>query len=148
MPIKRITQKFTLEEDLKFHLPEYNGEARYIYRKKTKQLLAEISHEGILHIYKGYSWDGCSPKFNILGVKVGVWDGYLDDNGEQILKEPSCVHDVLCQMFHGTEDYKFYTRKVIDEIFLDQMKQYKVNYFLRKVYFYFVRGYALFNGYV
>lgn len=143
--------KYTLEQDMEFHLPEYNGEPRRIARRSDHKLLAEITSNGVLHIYKGYSWDGCSPKYKVFDrFVIGVWDGVRNDvTGEQKLKYPSLVHDVLCQMFHGIkEDIKFYTRKHIDVIFCNEMKMWGVSFIQRKVYYYFVRMYAKGRGYV
>lgn len=141
--------KFTNDKEMEFHLPEYNGNSRYIVNKQTHKTLAKIDYNGILTVYEGYSWDGCSPKWELFetGIILGTWDGFVVD-GEQQLKYPSMVHDVLCQMFHGHDDIKFYTRKDIDVIFRNMMKSYGVPYWQRVMYYYAVRGYALVNGYV
>lgn len=143
--------KYTLDKEMEFHLPEYNGLPRQLIRKKDHKVLAEISPNGILHVYEGYSWDGCSPKYKVFDKYiVGVWDGTEHPvTGEQKLKYPSLVHDCLCQMFHGKkEDLKFYTRKHIDVIFCNEMKMWDVSFIQRKTYYYAVRLYAWGKGYV
>ena len=56
----------------------------------------EIS-SGKLQVYKGYAWDGCSPKRTVLGlITVGAPDGALR-HGKPWTYYASLVHDVLCQ---------------------------------------------------
>lgn len=48
--------------------------------------------------YKGYAWDGCSPKFNFLDLMFGTPDGRFDYNtGKQITYYASLFHDALYQ---------------------------------------------------
>ncbi|MCP4595774.1 hypothetical protein [Neptuniibacter sp.] len=52
---------------------------------------------GALTIKRGYAHDGCSPKFDILGLVVlGVPDG-RSHLGKPITHDASLVHDVFCQ---------------------------------------------------
>lgn len=52
---------------------------------------------GTIKINKGYAWDGCSPKINVLGLfNIGVPDGALRC-GKPFTYHASLVHDVLCQ---------------------------------------------------
>lgn len=72
----------------------------------TSSLLNGISFEnewgsirnGVLTIYKGYAWDGCTPKFKITKTKVvGVWDGVKEADGKPTCYYASLVHDYFCQ---------------------------------------------------
>ena len=52
---------------------------------------------GRMKVSAGYAWDGCSPKYQLLGVwSIGTPDGVLRE-GEAWMYEPSLVHDALCQ---------------------------------------------------
>ena len=53
------------EEELFYEVPEYNGKKHTIYKKGSHKKLAELTPEGRLFIWKGYSWDLCSPKYDI-----------------------------------------------------------------------------------
>ena len=56
-----------------------------------------VIEDGNMTIAAGYAWDGCSPKYQLLGLwSLGTPDGVLRE-GEPWLYEPSLVHDVLCQ---------------------------------------------------
>jgi len=88
-----------------------------------------ISQDGLM-IKRGYSWDGCSPKFKIFGITFGTWDGRND-----CLKYPSLVHDILCQFPNPLE------RAEIDKIFYEMMK--KVDFSFAKLYYYAVRCYSV-----
>jgi hypothetical protein len=68
--------------------------------------------EGILYIKKGFTWDGCTPKFRIFGIIFGVPD----------FKETyraSAVHDFLInhQSSHNISRY------IIDMIFDHILKE-------------------------
>lgn len=52
---------------------------------------------GFMRIKKGYAWNGCSPKLDVLGLfVVGTPDGRLR-HGKPITYFASCAHDALCQ---------------------------------------------------
>lgn len=54
--------------------------------------------DGVLTIYRGYAWDGCSPKVKIGKYVIGVWDGWNSRlDGLPITYYASLVHDFLCQ---------------------------------------------------
>lgn len=150
--MERLLYKYTLEHDiLEFHLPHYSGHKYKIYSKSNNKLLAEISPEGVLHVYKGYSWDGCTPKWKVGDKVVGVWDGvekYYPSYNEtcQQLKYPSMIHDILCQIYYSHHGHPFYTRKDIDIIFYNEMVGHGVSVYLAEVYYLGVRGYALVKG--
>lgn len=80
--------KYTLEANKTFYFDEFKNvkfenEWVYIY-------LGEFT------VKKGYSWDGCSPKyeFKLFGKTfvIGTPDGKEDQ-----LKDASLVHDAICQ---------------------------------------------------
>jgi hypothetical protein len=71
--------------------------------------------EGILHINRGYSWDGCTPKAYVGIPPLGVWVG-TPDFDETI--DASLVHDVLFQFAKvgkytfASANYQFYMMMV------------------------------------
>ena len=99
--------------------------------------------DGVCTIHKGYSWDGCSPKYEIFGKVFGVWDGKeifhqeVFDRDQQ-LKYASLIHDVFCQFFDSMPDEV--TRKKIDESFYLDCN--RVNFKLSWLYYQAVRFYS------
>jgi hypothetical protein len=83
---------------------------------------ATIGTDGVMSVIKGYSWDGCSPKWRIGDVLIGTPDGAPDDvTGLPKTYFGSLVHDVLCQFEH-CPDMPF-TRLQIDRIFRDILQR-------------------------
>ncbi len=108
----------------------------------SRTLRAEVQQEvqqdgqANLYIFEGYSWDGCTPKFQLFGKVLGTWDGPIDKKtGKPAAYYPSLVHDVLCQF----ENKVPYTRKEIDKIFYSLLKYYKFPY--PRLYYNAVRSY-------
>lgn len=74
---------------------------------------------GLLKVYKGYAWNGASPKIMIGTISIGAWDGpYCESTGKQYLYYPTLVHDVLYQILFN-EDIDVDLKKV-DRVFLDR----------------------------
>ena len=95
--------------------------------------------DGTLIINKGYSWDGCSPKFSLFHKIIGVYDG-KKINGKQILYYPSLQHDITCQFknelrANGVSHYD------IDRNFLNSMIRLKFRFAF--LYYFFVRIYSI-----
>lgn len=99
----------------------------------------KISNEEFV-IKKGYSWDGCSPKFVVRNCVIGTWDGSTMDNGQQQCYRPSLIHDALYQFLDDIMP-QGYTRKEADEEFLYELSMN--NFALKYVYYGAVR---LFGG--
>lgn len=81
----------------------------------TKGWWLMINDNGSLIVNKGYSWDGCSPKFKIMGKIYGVPDGPLDKKGRPKTWRASLFHDVLCQ--YQDDPRMPFSREEIDDIF-------------------------------
>jgi hypothetical protein len=117
--------KFTLDDDytkstfLKFNRP-------YDYYDQDGKLRLTLFQDGIIIIWSGYSWDGCSPKVYIgSGVFIGVWDGQINNKTEKPeLYYPSLVHDALCQFYYESQSFPL-AIKTVDKIFLSMMKEEK-----------------------
>ena len=155
MNITRLKYKWTLEEDFELQLPEYNGRSfEVMYHHNT---LVKITPEGKLVVRKGYSWDGCTPKYKISVFDktfiLGVWDGFVTYENKQQMYYISLVHDALCQIYYKRHGINFYSRKDIDVIFkkLCGREVYKIHPLMKNIYYYACRGYGnvvkCFKGY-
>ena len=75
--------------------------------------------DGQITVFKGYAWDGCSPKFTLTGLfTFGTPDGVLR-HGLPWTYHASLVHDVLCQFRpdHGL------TQRQVTDLFADMLTQ-------------------------
>jgi hypothetical protein len=114
------------------------GESVHL-KDKRGNTWAILRHDGLL-IQAGYSWDGCSPKYSVFGVGVGVWDGFNIFHPEikeicQQAKYPSLVHDVFYQFWDQVADYT--TKPNVDNYFYFDLVA--VNFPLSGLYYWFVR---------
>ncbi|EGG93500.1 hypothetical protein IMCC1989_1159 [gamma proteobacterium IMCC1989] len=76
---------------------------------------------GQIIIYKGYAWDGCSPKKHLFGMFIiGTPDGALRF-GKPWTYYASLVHDVLCQFRHHIP----LSKEQVTQIFNDQLLEAK-----------------------
>jgi hypothetical protein len=95
--------KYTLTEDFKKFYPQLANVSFMRYWKDSKgQLLYVHIENGFVTISKGYSYDGCTPKFAKVKYKgkdvyIGTPDGLHDE-----LKWASLIHDCLYQFNIGT----------------------------------------------
>lgn len=72
--------------------------------------------------YKGYAWDGCSPKFKIKDWYFGTWEAVLNpDTGQSKTYYASLVHDVFYQF--AKEIRAFVARKEVDREFYAILKR-------------------------
>jgi len=74
--------------------------------------------------YKGYAWDGCSPKIKIKDVYIGTLEAVLNfDTGQSKTYYASLIHDVFYQF---SKDVKsFVSRKEVDREFYIILKRDK-----------------------
>lgn len=93
-----------------YFLPEYSGVGISILCKANSAVLATITPRGHLEVFKGYSYVG---------------DGGC---GDAVL-----VRDVLLQCYNSRHGVDFYTRRDINIIYCNIMKQCKVGFIRRKV---------------
>ena len=88
----------------------------------------EVWRSTTITIKAGYAWDGCTPKFSILGLMVlGVPDGRLRHN-VPMTYHASLVHDALCQFRHELP----ITKQQVNAIFNDML--WEVGFPLRRLY--------------
>lgn len=100
----------------------------------------KLSEDGTVIIkgthYKGYAWDGCSPKFKFKDWYFGTWEAVLNfDTGQSKTYYASLVHDVFYQF--AKEVRGFVKRKEVDREFYNILKRDGLR--LAKVYYLGVR---------
>ena len=77
----------------------------------------EITKDGQITILAGYAWDGCTPKFCLLDILIGIPDGVVDSRtGRPKTYYASLIHDVLYQFL---DDGLPLTRRQVDRFFLE-----------------------------
>lgn len=108
-----------------FYLPEYNGVAKEVFCKKSHRELAKISPQGHLEVFKEYSFK------TMLG-------GY----------NASLVRDVLLQIYNSRHGKDFYTRRDIDVIYCNVMKQDGVKFIERKACYFISKCYSVWDGFI
>ena len=101
-------------------LEPYTYEHQFLKGVEFSNQWIEIS-EGKLTVHANYSWDGCTPKWQPLGLfTIGVPDGALR-NGKPWLYYESLIHDVLCQF----RDCLPFTQQQVTQIFKEDLQRAK-----------------------
>lgn len=120
--------KFYLYKDFKFQISYVSVEVISFYYKQREIMRWEGN---TITIFRGYSWNGCSPK-----IKIGRrWFGTPDF--KQTL-EASLIHDAFCQFLHTT--HFPLTRSQVDVYFLQTLLANKFK--LSTLYYNSVRLFA------
>jgi len=109
----------------------------------TQKFSAEYLHIniwGTVTIPKGYSWDGCSPKFVWKDLILGTPDGTNRGDGLPATYHASMVHDALYQ-YKSTVPV---TRKQADQLFYEMLKER--GFYWAKIYYIAVRAFGWIYG--
>lgn len=102
-----------------------------------------LQEDGIIIVkgshFKGYAWDGCSPKIKIQDVYIGTLEAVLNfDTGKSKTYYASLVHDVFYQF---SKDIKpSVMRKEVDTEFYTILKQDGFRF--ARLYYYAVRWFG------
>lgn len=120
--MERLKWLFTLESDYSYKTNLVLPEDYYFHTYKG-DLLVYIAKDGTINVYKGYAWDGCSPKLKIGGQIIGTPDGKLVNNLPQTY-HASLIHDVLYQYIQ----FLPIKRSAADRIFLDLLAGFRYKY--------------------
>lgn len=100
----------------------------------------DAEQDGDVSVTAGYAWDGCTLKFCVLDVLIGIPDGAVyAGTGEPKTYYASLVHDALYQFLPEGLPY---TRKEIDQFFLRFMRE--TGFALRHIYYLAVRVFGRF----
>lgn len=102
--MSKLKRKYTLDKDYEQYNLLFND---VVFKSRWLSIKG-----GKLTIKKGYSWDGCSPKYKVFGLVIGTPDGNKDQ-----LKYVSLVHDVLCQKKRKLP----FTKKQVNGLFYKMM---------------------------
>ncbi|PWJ38476.1 hypothetical protein [Sediminitomix flava] len=125
------------------HREECSIQTNILDREFENEFL-KITEEG-KWIFKqseeGFAWDGCSPKFSLLGIYFGTPDGVTDE----ITEKPktyyaSLFHDLV----YRNKTVVPISRKESDKIFLLMLRHSKFP--LAGLYFFFVRLFGRLYG--
>jgi len=86
----------------------------------------KLSSDGTIIVkgthYKGYAWDGCSPKLKIKDVYLGTLEAVLNfDTGKSKTYYASLIHDVFYQF--SKEVKSFIRRKEVDRELYSLLKR-------------------------
>ncbi len=114
------------------HEKDYSYRTKLLEGRECDFNWLKISKDGTLTVkgsyQKGYTWDGCTPKFNFLHITWGNFDGQLIQHIDEITGTKSykpytyyasMIHDVLYQYKRCAP----VTRKEADLIFYELMKK-------------------------
>jgi hypothetical protein len=116
----------------------YHFDRDWAFQDKKGRTRLVIAAEGLITVTRGYSWDGCTPKFYLLDLVFGTPDGavYLG-TGRPKTYYASLVHDALYQFL---PDGLPLSRAQADRCFLILMKESE--FVLRHVYYLAVRSFG------
>lgn len=107
----------------------------YAFRDKTGKIRLTIETDGKLTVLRGYTWNGCSPKFCFLDLLLGTPDGAVyAPTGKPKTYYASMVHDALYQFLDAEAPI---TRAQADACFLQLMEE--SDFVLRGPYWFAVR---------
>lgn len=120
----------------------------YSYNSSIKERSFEnqwfkISADGTIIVkgtnYKGYAWDGCSPKLKIKDICLGTPEGVLNfSTGKSKTYHASLIHDVFYQFSRQIKS--FITRKEVDREFYIILKN--ESFCFAKIYYAGVRAFG------
>jgi len=85
---------------------------------------------------KGYSWDGCSPKFKIGDIYLGTLEAVTNiETGKSKTYYASLIHDIFYQF---SRDVKFFIKRIeVDREFYIILKKHKFRF--ASIYYRMVR---------
>lgn len=132
---KSVTWKYRLEENHSWDSGEEVCDDYYFFDRKRRLRLV-IEKSGRITVMKGYSWNGCSPKFCFFDILFGTPDGVVyEPSGRPKAYFATMIHDVLYQFLH---DCLPYSRRTVDGFFLRLLKESEFR--PRWIYWIVVRG--------
>lgn len=132
----RLDKPFSVQTLLRPH------RSYYLTDSLVTRPLAELRPDGLLMIYEGFAWDGCTPKVRLGQYLVGVWDGFKQKNGVPVPDTyyASLIHDALCQLL-GLYPITEFDRKAVDLEFKAQLARDRFVY--QELYYGAVRAYGV-----
>lgn len=110
-------------------------DADFAFRDSSGRVRLILERNGAITVTRGYTWNGCSPKFRVLDLLVGTPEGVVSARtGQRKTYFASLVHDALYQFL---ADGLPLSRRQADHVFLSLMRE--SNYLFAPLYWLFVR---------
>jgi hypothetical protein len=132
---------FVLDADyvynIRAYLPgDWNLGCAFLDRTGRKRL--EILPNGDARVLAGYAWDGCTPKFSLFDIVIGIPDGIPNE----ATKKPkayyaSLLHDALYQFLDAGLPL---SRAQVDRVFLEILARDR--FAPRPIYYFAVRAFG------
>jgi len=123
---------YCIREDYKYQTSIFGREFENEWFKLSKDGTVVVKGTN----YKGYAWDGCSPKFKIKDLYFGTWEAVLNfKTGQSKTYYASLIHDVFYQF--AKQICSFVKRKEADKEFYSILK--RDNFRSAYTYYIFVR---------
>ena len=92
-----------------------------VFRDKMGAVRLVVEREGRITVTRGYAWDGCTPKFCVFDILIGIPDGVVHARtGRPKAYYASLIHDALYQYLPDGLPLKRYH---VDDFFLRLLKE-------------------------
>ncbi|MFI4924217.1 MAG: hypothetical protein ACHQJ7_03635 [Vicinamibacteria bacterium] len=116
----------------------FRQQSDYAFFDAKGRLRLLIERNGAITVTRGYTWNGCSPKFFVLDLLFGTPEGVVNARtGQRKTYYASMVHDALYQFL---ADGLPLTRVQADHCFLFLMRE--SSFRLASLYWLFVRAFG------
>ena len=116
----------------------FRQESDYAFFDAKGRLRLLVERNGAITVTRGYTWNGCSPKFFVLDLLFGTPEGVVNArSGHRKTYYASMVHDALYQFL---ADGLPLTRMQADHCFLFLMRE--SSFRLASLYWLFVRAFG------
>ena len=116
----------------------FRQESDYAFFDAKGRLRLLVERNGAITVTRGYTWNGCSPKFFVLDLLFGTPEGVVNARtAQRKTYYASMVHDALYQFL---ADGLPLTRVQADRCFLMLMRE--SSFLLAPVYWLFVRAFG------
>jgi len=113
-----VSWRYRLDHAYSWQSP-YRFERDWAFEDRTGVVRLIVRTDGTIMVPRDYAWDGCTPKFCLLGFSFGVPDGVVHSRtGRPKTYYASLIHDALYQFL--PDDLPL-TRRQADDCFLRLM---------------------------
>jgi len=116
----------------------------YLFFDSAGKAWLMLEKAGTITIFRGYAWNGCTPKLCFLDLLIGTPEGAVyEPTGKRKTYYASLVHDALYQFLREASPL---TRREADRFFLRLMQE--SDFVLARAYWLVVRvlGWAFWHG--
>jgi hypothetical protein len=142
MRILSLDWIYVLDEDFTYQPPDelrFQYPTGYAFQDRLGVRRLVLHPDGRITVLKGYAWDGCTPKFALWDIVIGIPDGMPHPETQKPKAyHASLVHDALYQFLDADLPL---TRKTVDLMFLDLLTRHE--FAPRRIYY---RAVRIFGG--